>query len=158
MTTIISTPLLAVPGGWGYPGAEVKTTTVRAVITPDDLATAGNTPVELVPAAGIGTTLACVIGVVQYKAGTVGYNNDSTVAILIGSKPVMTSGSAPNGTIVFSATVDQVCFLANVADNEPQANHENAPLLFQCQDGDPGGSGNGLVMVEIRYTIVPLIG
>ena len=157
MTTLISTPLLAVPGGWGYPGAEVKTSTIRAIITPDDLAISGNTPVELVPAAGIGTTLACIMGVVQYKAGNVGYNNDSTVAILIGEKPVMSSGTAPDGTIVFSVTVDQICFLAPLADNEPQSNHENAPLLFQCQDGDPGGDGDGSVLVEIRYTIIPLL-
>ena len=154
---LFPSPLFAVDGSYGFPGAEVKTSTIRAIIPPEDLVIAGNTTPVLVPAPGPGLTLACIMGIVQYKAGTVGYDNDSTVAILIGAKPVMSSGSAPDGTIVFTATVDQLCFLAPLADNEPQSNHENAPLFFQCQNGDPGGAGNGSVMVEIRYTIIPLL-
>lgn len=126
-------------------------------LTAAQIATAGTAPVEIIPAQGVGTVNVPVSCVLQYKAGTVGFNNDSTCAILVGAKPVMSSGTAPDGTIVFSVTVDQVCYFGPLADNEPQSNHENAAVFFQAEAGDPGGTGNGRVRLILLYYVMALL-
>ena len=125
-------------------------------LTTEEIKTLFSAPVTVLPAQGVGTTIAAVAATFQYKAGSVGFTNDDTMSLGVGTKPVMNSGTAPDGTIAFSIPISQVSFFLNDGDNEPQANHENGPLVLSCDTQDPGGSGDGTGRLTVLYYVMKL--
>lgn len=133
---------------------------VPAVLTvdlsADQIRTLFSSPVTIIPAQGVGTVVVPISAVFQYKAGVAAFTNDDTLSFGVGSKPVLTSGVGPAGTIVFSALTSQVCFFAPEADNEPQSNHENGAAVLFADTQDPGGLGDGTARLTTSFYIMVL--
>jgi hypothetical protein len=125
-------------------------------LSSDDIRTLNSQPVTIIPAQGLGTVVVPISCVFQYDAGTVGFTNDDSLSFGVGAKPVLNSGTGPDGTVVFSVPISQVTYFVPLGDNEPQANHENGPAVLSADTTDPGGSGNGTARISVEYYVMRL--
>lgn len=125
-------------------------------LSADDIRTLFSKPVTVIPAQGLGTVVVPISCVFQFTGGSVGFTNDDTCSFGVGTKPALNSGTAPDGIIAFSIPVAQVCYFVPLGDNEPQANHENAPAVLSADSTDPGGVGNGTGRISVEWYVMTL--
>lgn len=142
------------------PAAGSVQTTVLDMVA-GQFATIGSVPVNLVPAQGVGTVVLPISGVLQYKAGTVGFSNSNPV-------PTLAFATVPTEAVLTFVTgswadlVSMVVFpqLGEVVQPKIQSDCENVALVLTSEDGDDPGlelGSDGVVRVVVRWTLGRLL-
>jgi hypothetical protein len=145
-----------VPGLFAQAASPVQIATVT--LSSAQLRVLHGSPVQLIPAPGVGQVIAPISVVFQYKAGTTPYTvgSGARLAVYLGTPNNVVTQVAASGFLDQAAS--QVFMMHGIGGIgvSLQSTLENAPVVVRNDDPTEWANGDGTVTITTIYTVLTL--